>query len=223
MNELIKRLIGVAGVASLVLAASAVLPGASAKAAPLISASQFVASLERQRAVRLGIQPVGSQRRPYGAAIRGGRVDRSGRTVQRARRVARQRAFAVRPTGLQEPGYRRGLRPFIFAERIDRRPPPVVVVIEQTAPVQPAEVDVQPPLDPRGAFERQSIFQSDTRYGVGDRVARRQPRVRLDWRQYDLPRPGAGESYVRIQGTVLRIDSATREVLAVLDPSASQG
>lgn len=53
------------------------------------------------------------------------------------------------------------------------------------------------------------------RWTVGDQVAG-VPQVALDWRDYDLPRPPRGQAYVRVEGTVLRIDSDSRRIREVV-------
>lgn len=55
-----------------------------------------------------------------------------------------------------------------------------------------------------------------SRYSVGEPLPRGAPHVALDWRDYGLPRPPAGDMYVRFSGAVLQIDAASRVVRKIV-------
>ncbi|HUF56229.1 MAG TPA: RcnB family protein [Thermohalobaculum sp.] len=54
----------------------------------------------------------------------------------------------------------------------------------------------------------------------GQRLPQGRPHVALDWEDYDLPEPPPGQTYVRFDGAVLLIESATRVVREVVWPPA---
>lgn len=84
-------------------------------------------------------------------------------------------------------------------------------------PLLGSDADAPPDLEaPRTVLLPRGAGRPEPAYEVGERLTR--PHVTLDWRTYGLPRPGPGRLYARVEGDVLVIDAATREVVAVVDP-----
>lgn len=89
----------------------------------------------------------------------------------------------------------------------------------EAAPV-PEVIEIDPP-DARGpSFERArgSGPAVAPAYQVGAPLPRGMPHVALDWQDYNLPRPPAGQTYARFGGAVLLIETDTRVVRQVLWP-----
>ena len=82
----------------------------------------------------------------------------------------------------------------------------------------------EPAAEPEPPDARGPRFEPARRPGavpaVGQRLPVGRPHVALDWRDYDLPEPAPGQSYVRFEGAVLLIEDGTRVVLQILWPPA---
>lgn len=82
-----------------------------------------------------------------------------------------------------------------------------------TAAAEPETPDIRGPR-----FE--TARRPDSVPAPGERLPHGRPHVALDWEDYDLPEPPPGQSYVRFEGAVLLIESATRIVREVVWPPA---
>lgn len=86
-------------------------------------------------------------------------------------------------------------------------------------PMPPEVIEVDPP-DARGPqFEAARGRGAPGAYAVGQPLPAGRPHVALDWEEYNLPRPPAGQGYARFAGAVLLIDTDTRVVRRVLWPT----
>lgn len=99
----------------------------------------------------------------------------------------------------------------------ERPAEPEVVVIERPVP-QPAPVEPVV-LDPQGVARvvpARGRAVAPVVYELGSVLPPDQPHVTLDHRRYGLPTPPVGQIYARLGRDVLRIDAATRQVMAVV-------
>lgn len=85
----------------------------------------------------------------------------------------------------------------------------------------PAEAAPPEPPDARGPrFEPARGRGATGRdFAVGQPLPAGRPHVALDWEDYGLPQPPAGQGYARFAGAVLLIDTDTRVVRRVLWPT----
>jgi Ni/Co efflux regulator RcnB len=117
-----------------------------------------------------------------------------------------------KPYGYFLPPYYRSYR----EERVETRPEPVA----PPAPVVVAPVEPPPPPDPRGPVRLTARGSAPVaaRYVVGEALPADLPHVTLDWRQFDLPEPPAGQIYARVGRDVLLISTNGRIVESVVPP-----
>jgi len=134
------------------------------------------------------------------------------------------------------PGTHRGDRDRRDHRRPGHHRPPTVVIIREPAPevAEPAPPPPEPapapktvapepaaPPDPAGPGQRiraRTAAPEAPVWQIGEPLPARLPQVTLAPGRYDLPAPPAGEIYVRIGRDVLRIEAATRRVVAVVEP-----
>ncbi len=155
---------------------------------------------------------------------------RAGGVVRRGAREVPPEDDRVRPEpdGRERPHRRRYPRTrYLYIERdaqdeFDRhfRSPPRAAPAEPEPAPEPAPEEAGPPDPARPgahAFPRGAAAPASG-YAVGDRLPEDRPHVTLDWRTYGLPEPPAGQIYARVGDAVLLIESATRRVVARVEP-----
>ena len=95
------------------------------------------------------------------------------------------------------------------------------VVAPPPAPAEPIPVAAPPqPLDPQGRARTVAARGAErTREWVlGAVVPRDLPQVMLEPAAYGLPQPPSGQIYARVDGDVLRIETGSRRIVAVVSP-----
>lgn len=91
------------------------------------------------------------------------------------------------------------------------RPDPV----EQTPLPAPPQPELLDPAGKSRILSARGRSEQPIDFGPGDILPADVPHVTLNARRYDLPDPPSGEIYARVRQSVLRINAATREVVAV--------
>ena len=113
--------------------------------------------------------------------------------------------------------------PFVYSDDDDDDEGDVLVVpIPVPQPREELAAPPEPP-DPRGSFTRipaRGVASSRQPFEPGATIGAGVPVVVLDWRTHALPEPPPGQMWVRVAGQVLRIDSASREILALAPDAA---
>lgn len=136
------------------------------------------------------------------------------------------RAAAEAPRSRHRPHRRYRNQPFLAdtlyfdgGYRSETREQPAPAPAAAPPPPMPEIVEIDPP-DARGpSFETaRGRFDGVPSYSVGAALPRGRPHVALDWRDYNLPRPPRGQSYVRFDGAILLIDPTSRVVRRIVWP-----
>lgn len=112
--------------------------------------------------------------------------------------------------------------PYAYRYRGDRdddyseaAPPPPPPPEPQVAPEPPTPPDAR---GPQWETARGRSSPLDGGVAVGRHLPRGVPHVTLDWQDYDLPRPPAGQTYARVGTMVVLIEADSRLVRRILWP-----